>query len=76
MHEFKAIAGPADDTIGGDWSEATMAMSDTTQTTPGTATDSISGTQTPVSSVDSEVLQRIDPRLLPDHSRQGWNLGD
>ncbi|KAF2727597.1 hypothetical protein EJ04DRAFT_133495 [Polyplosphaeria fusca] len=72
IHDLKAIADPAVDAAGCDWSDVTMVTSDTTCTTPGTATNSISGTQTPVSSVDSEILERIDLRLLSDYSRQGW----
>ncbi|KAF2464805.1 uncharacterized protein BDR25DRAFT_361343 [Lindgomyces ingoldianus] len=34
-------------------------------------TDAASGTQTPASSVDSDIIQRIDPRLLSDNRRQG-----
>jgi hypothetical protein len=35
-------------------------------------TDAASGIQTPASLVDSSIMQRIDPRLLPDDSRQCW----
>lgn len=43
---------------------------DTAGTTPDAATDATSGTQTPASSVDSDI-QRIDPHLLSDDSWQG-----
>ena len=53
--------------VGGDWLGDTMDTSDTTCISPGSDTDSISGTQTPASSVDY-LLQRIDPRLLLDRT--------
>jgi hypothetical protein len=67
--ELKVDAEAAAIAVGSDWLE--NVMTDTTGTTPDAATDSMSGTQTPVSSADSDIIQRIDPRLLLDESRQG-----
>ncbi|KAF1973216.1 hypothetical protein BU23DRAFT_568519 [Bimuria novae-zelandiae CBS 107.79] len=69
-----ADADPTVDAAGGDWPEDTKAASDTTCTTPATATDSMSSTQTPASSVELENIRNIDPRLLPDHLKQGDHL--
>ncbi|OAG09319.1 uncharacterized protein CC84DRAFT_1171913 [Paraphaeosphaeria sporulosa] len=66
-----ADADPTVDDAGGDRPEDTEAASDTTCTTPATATNSMSNTQTPASSVELENIRNIDPRLLPDHLRQG-----
>lgn len=51
--------------------EADAMTTDTAGTMPDAATDAASGTQTPASSVDSDIIQRIDPHLLSDDSRQG-----
>lgn len=69
--EFEVDAEAAAIAVGSDWLEDVMIMTDTTGTTPDAATDSTSGTQTPVSSADSDIIQRIDPRLLSDEPRQG-----
>ncbi|KAL5392823.1 hypothetical protein DPSP01_000520 [Paraphaeosphaeria sporulosa] len=66
-----ADADPTVDGAGGDRPEDTEAASDTTCTTPATATNSMSSTQTPASSVEMENIRNINPRLLPDHLRQG-----
>ncbi|KAF2175022.1 hypothetical protein K469DRAFT_684784 [Zopfia rhizophila CBS 207.26] len=69
--ELEASVEAAVIAVGRDWLENVMIATDTTGTTPDAATDSTSGTQTPASSADSEIILRIDPRLLLDEPGKG-----
>lgn len=59
-----------DTAVGSDRLDDTM-TTDTAGTTPDATTDAPSGTQTPASLVDSDIIQRIDSYLLSDDLRQG-----
>lgn len=68
--ELAAFGAETDTAVGSNWLDDTMTM-DTAGTTLDTASDAASSIQTPASSVDSDIIQRIDPHLLSDKPRQG-----
>ncbi|KAF2258849.1 hypothetical protein CC78DRAFT_586631 [Lojkania enalia] len=65
---FEADAKAVAITVDSGWLEDAMM---TTDATPDAATNATPGTHTPASSVDSNIIQRIDPHSLSDDSRQG-----
>jgi hypothetical protein len=65
-HELDAEAAV---TTVNDWVEDMPITTDTAGTTLDLVT---SGTQTPASSVDLDIIRRIDPRLLLDGCGQNW----